>query len=70
VFEPEPLELLYRGLAAELGLELVELAQLTRLSLTGTTVSPPIFEVLSLLGKAEALTRLRNAEAIIQGRTR
>ncbi len=70
LFEPEPLELLYRGLSAELGLELVELAQLTRLALTGTTVSPPIFQVLSLLGKAETLTRLRTAEAIIQEMTR
>ena len=70
LFEPEPLELLYRGLAAELGLELVELAQLTRLALTGTTVSPPIFQVLSLLGRGETLTRLKAAEAIIQGRMR
>ena len=44
-FEPASLELLYRGLAAELGLKLVDLAQLTRIALTGRTASPPIFEV-------------------------
>ncbi len=67
-FEAEPLELLYRGLAAELGLKLVDLAQLTRLALTGKTVSPPIFRVLPLLGKAEALARLKAAQAAIESR--
>ncbi|MBI2879259.1 MAG: hypothetical protein HYY19_06005, partial [Candidatus Rokubacteria bacterium] len=40
---------------------LVDLAQPTRLALTGGTVSPPIFEVLALLGRAEALARLGRA---------
>ena len=61
--EPAALELLYRGMAAELGLKLVDLAQLTRIALTGRTASPPIFEVISILGKAEALARLRRAQA-------
>jgi len=67
-FEPGPLEEVYRGLVSELGLKLVDLAQLTRLAVTGKTTSPPIFQVLPLLGKAEALTRLRAAEALIQGK--
>jgi glutamyl-tRNA synthetase len=58
---PASLELLYRGLAAELGCKLVDLAQLTRIALTGRTASPPIFEVISILGKAETLARLRAA---------
>jgi glutamyl-tRNA synthetase len=57
------LELLYRGLAAELALKLVDLAQLTRIALTGKTASPPIFEVVSILGKPETLARLRAAAA-------
>ncbi|MBI4609689.1 MAG: glutamate--tRNA ligase [Candidatus Rokubacteria bacterium] len=65
-FEPDPLELLYRGLAAELGVKLVDLAQLSRLALTGKTASPPIFQVAALLGKAETLARLRAAEAAIE----
>jgi glutamyl-tRNA synthetase len=60
---PASLELFYRGLAAELGLKLVDLAQLTRIALTGRTASPPIFEVISILGKRETLARLRAAAA-------
>ena len=67
-FEAEPLEGLYRGLVAELGLKLVDLAQLTRLAVTGKTVSPPIFQVLPLLGKAETLARLSAAKAFIERR--
>ncbi len=63
--DPVSLELLYRGLAADLGLKLVDLAQLTRIALTGRTASPPIFEVMSILGKAETLARLRAAAAAL-----
>jgi glutamyl-tRNA synthetase len=61
--EPEALELLYRGLAAELSLKLVDLAQITRIALTGKAASPPIFDVISILGKAETLARLRGAQS-------
>jgi glutamyl-tRNA synthetase len=61
--EPEALELLYRGLAAELSLKLVDLAQITRIALTGKAASPPIFDVISILGKGEALARLRAAQS-------
>jgi glutamyl-tRNA synthetase len=64
--EPAALEAFYRGLAAEMGLKLVDLAQLTRIALTGKAASPPIFEVMSILGKAEALARLRAAAAAAQ----
>ena len=57
-FEAARLEVLYRGLADELGLKLVDLAQLTRLAVTGGTASPPLFQVLALLGKEETLARL------------
>jgi glutamyl-tRNA synthetase len=63
--DPEALELLYRGLAAELGLKLVDLAQLTRIALTGRTASPPIFQVMSILGLPETLARLRAAAAAL-----
>jgi glutamyl-tRNA synthetase len=66
--EPNSLEALYRGLAAELDLKLVDLAQLTRIALTGKTASPPIFQVVSLLGKAETLKRLRAAQAALEGK--
>jgi glutamyl-tRNA synthetase len=63
--DPASLEMLYRGLAAELGLKLVDLAQLTRLALTGRAASPPIFDVIGILGKAETLARLRRAAAAL-----
>ena len=62
-FDPRSLEALYRGLAAEMGLKLVDLAQLTRIALTGRTASPPIFEVVALVGRDETLGRLRSAHA-------
>jgi len=64
--DPASLELLYRGLAAELGLKLVDLAQLTRIALTGRAASPPIFEVMPILGKAETLARLSAAAAAVE----
>ena len=59
------LEGLYRFLAADLGLKLVDLAQLTRIAVTGKAASPPIFEVVSILGRAETLARLRAAAAAV-----
>ena len=61
--DPAALEALYRGLAAELSLKLVDLAQLTRIALTGRAASPPIFEIIGILGKEETLRRLRAAQA-------
>jgi glutamyl-tRNA synthetase len=63
-FAPPALEALYRELAAALGLKLVDLAQLTRLAVTGRTASPPLFDVLALLGRSEVLARLQAARAV------
>jgi glutamyl-tRNA synthetase len=65
-FDPESLEGLYRGLAAEMGLKLVDLAQLTRIAITGKTASPPVFQVAALLGKAETIARLKAALAAVE----
>jgi glutamyl-tRNA synthetase len=64
-FTPATLERTYRELAEALGLKLVDLAQLTRLAVTGGTASPPLFEVLALLGRDETLARLAAARAAI-----
>lgn len=46
----------------ELGFtKMVDLAQPVRVALTGTTVSPGIFEVLTILGKERVLTRFERA---------
>ncbi|MBI2345910.1 MAG: glutamate--tRNA ligase [Deltaproteobacteria bacterium] len=42
-------------------LKLVDIAQPIRVALTGTTVSPGIFEVMAILGKERVLTRLARA---------
>jgi glutamyl-tRNA synthetase len=67
MFSSEALEAAYRELTDALGLKLVDLAQLTRLAVTGRTASPPLFEVLALLGREESLTRLRAARRVIRG---
>ena len=67
-FDAASLEGLYRGLAAEMGLKLVDLAQLTRIAITGKTESPPIFQVAALLVKAETLSRLEAALAAVEHR--
>jgi glutamyl-tRNA synthetase len=60
-FTPPAIEALYRELTGELGLKLVDLAQVTRLAITGRTASPPLFEVLAILGRDETLVRLAAA---------
>jgi glutamyl-tRNA synthetase len=62
-FSAPALEAVYRDLTAALGLKLVDLAQLTRLAVTGRTASPPLFEVLAILGRDEAVLRLEAARA-------
>jgi glutamyl-tRNA synthetase len=64
-FTPAALERTYREATEALGLKLVDLAQLTRLAVTGGTASPPLFEVLALLGREETLARLAAARAAI-----
>ncbi len=64
-FTSPALEAAYRDLAAALGVKLVDLAQLSRLAVTGGTASPPIFDVLAILGRDETLARLRRARSAI-----
>ena len=66
-FTAPAIERVVRALTEELALKLVDLAQLARLAVTGRTASPPIFDVLALLGRAEALARLRRARALAEG---
>ncbi|HEY1710667.1 MAG TPA: glutamate--tRNA ligase [Rhizomicrobium sp.] len=52
-----------RSFAEAEGLKLGQVAQPLRAALTGKTSSPPIFDVLAILGKEEALARLRACAA-------
>ncbi|MBL8700537.1 MAG: glutamate--tRNA ligase [Alphaproteobacteria bacterium] len=57
------LEAATRAAAEAAGAKLGEFAQPLRAALTGSNVSPPIFEVLAVLGRAEALGRIGDALA-------
>jgi glutamyl-tRNA synthetase len=48
-----------RGFAEARGIKLGQVAQPLRAALTGRTTSPPIFQVLEVLGREESLVRLR-----------
>lgn len=60
-FTAAALEAQVRRFAEERGEKLGKIAQPLRAALTGTTVSPPIFEVAEILGRDETLARMRDA---------
>jgi glutamyl-tRNA synthetase len=57
-FDAATLERLYRNFAAERGLKLGDVAQPTRVAVTGGSVSPPLFHVMELVGRDLCLERL------------
>jgi len=62
-FQPwtsEALEDWARDYAEKLGLKLGKLAQPLRAAVTGSTVSPPIFEVMAIFGQEETLRRIED----------
>ena len=63
VWEPNDIETAVRGYAERAGLKLGSVAQPLRASLTGKTTSPPIFDVLMVLGRDESLARVRDQVA-------
>ncbi|MGY9106210.1 MAG: glutamate--tRNA ligase, partial [Alphaproteobacteria bacterium] len=58
-WDPASLEKRVRALAETEGVKLGDIAQPLRAALTGKTNSPPIFDVLAVLGPEEALIRIR-----------
>ncbi len=60
-WEAAALEAAIRGFAEARGMKLGAAAQPLRASLTGSTASPPIFDVMEVLGREECLTRLADA---------
>jgi glutamyl-tRNA synthetase len=57
----ESLERETRALATEVGIKAGDLIGIARVALTGKKVSPPIFDVMWLLGRERAVARLREA---------
>jgi len=60
-FETEEVERATRSLIAQRGLAPKELIHPARVAVTGRSVSPPLFEVMSILGKAKVTSRLEHA---------
>ena len=58
---PEPLEAAFRAWVEGQGLQLKDVAQPLRVAVTGRSASPPIFDVLSVLGRERSLARLKRA---------
>ena len=57
----------FRALAEEVGVKLGDLLMPLRVALTGSRVSPPLFESLRLLGEEKALGRVRRALQALEG---
>ena len=57
------LEAIVRTFAEETGAKLGKVAQPLRAALTGKSVSPPVFDVMAVLGRDEALGRIRDQTA-------
>jgi glutamyl-tRNA synthetase len=58
-FSKAPLERILHSIIERQGLKMGKVAQPLRVALTGRTVSPGIFEVMALLGKARTVRRIR-----------
>ncbi len=60
-FDHESIEASLRALSDELGLKIRQLLHVVRVAVTGTKVSPPLFETIVILGRERTLTRLAAA---------
>jgi glutamyl-tRNA synthetase len=59
-WDASTIETVVRGFAERMGLKLGAVAQPLRAAVTGRATSPPIFDVLAVLGREESLARLRD----------
>jgi glutamyl-tRNA synthetase len=62
--DPAAIEAAFQPVLAATGLKLGKLGPAVRIALTGSTVSPGLFEVISVLGGTETAARLRSALAV------
>jgi glutamyl-tRNA synthetase len=66
-WSPARLDALIRGYAEEHGLGLGKVAQPLRVAVTGTTVSPQIFDTLAVLGRDRTLARIARTLEMVAG---
>jgi glutamyl-tRNA synthetase len=62
-WQPAALETAVKAFAAASGQKLGQVAQPLRAALTGRAVSPPVFDVMAVLGRAETLARMQDRAA-------
>ena len=62
-WQPATLETAVKAFAAAAGQKLGQVAQPLRAALTGRAVSPPVFDVMAVLGRAETLARIQDQAA-------
>jgi glutamyl-tRNA synthetase len=67
-YTQESLEALFKQVMDNTGLKFGKIAQPLRVALTGTTVSPGIFEMLLALGQEKAVQRIDQAVQMVQNR--
>jgi glutamyl-tRNA synthetase len=65
-FTVHELQRIFGEITDKRGMKLVQIAQPTRVALTGGTVSPGIFEVIEILGKDRVIERLKRAVSRIR----
>lgn len=63
----EQIEAALRGVCEALGLKVKTCLQTVRVAVTGSRVSPPLFESIALLGKERTLQRLLDAAELLSG---
>ena len=68
-FTVENIENMLRSLAEEKQVGLGKVAQPLRVAICGTTISPPIFDSVQMLGKENTLNRIDNTARIVKART-
>jgi glutamyl-tRNA synthetase len=56
-----------RGLAEEIGWKIRDLLMSVRVAVTGSAVSPPLFETMHLVGRDRCLARLATAQRVLGG---
>jgi glutamyl-tRNA synthetase len=61
LFTKDKIELVFKGLAEELGLKLGMVIHPCRLALSGRTETPPMYDVVEILGKEKTVKRLEAA---------
>ncbi len=66
VYTQETLEDIFKKIMAETKLKFGKIAQPLRVAITGTTISPGIFEMLLALGKDKTVLRIKSAIQVIQ----